>query len=131
MGTLSQALSALADALGLRDSSSQVRSSRSRRPDEPPTLLVRAKVHDVLRRGVPVNRIEPGPAMHTARAVFADGSVALVRSVPPGHLMDAAVACLRTRVTAHPAGPLDDGDIVLSWRRGQVLIELIGPDQPD
>jgi hypothetical protein len=131
MGTLSQALLAIADALGLRDSSDQARALRRKRPDDPPILLVRAKVQDVLRRGVPVNRLEPGPATHTARAVFADGSIALIRSVPPGHLMEAAVACLRTRVTAHPAGPSDDGDIVFTWRRGQVLVELIGPDQPD
>jgi hypothetical protein len=69
--------------------------------------------------------------MHTARAVFADGSIALVRSVPPGHLMEAAVACLRMRVTAHAADPSDDGDVVFRWPRGQVLVELIGPDQPD
>jgi len=130
MGTLSQALLAIADALGLRDTAVEARP-RQRRPDEPPILLVKAKVHDVLRRGVPVNRLEPGPAMQTARAVFADGSVALVRSVPPGHLMEAAVACLRTRVTAHPAEPSAGGDIVFTWRRGQVLVELIGPDQPD
>jgi hypothetical protein len=130
MGTLSQALLAIADALGLRDTAVEARP-RQRRPDEPPILLVKAKVHDVLRRGVPVNRLEPGPAMQTARAVFADGSVALVRSVPPGHLMEAAVACLRTRVTARPADPSDEGDIVFTWRRGQVLVELIGPDQPD
>ncbi len=130
MGTLSQALLAIADALGLRDGSGEAPPIQ-RPPDEPPMLLVRAKVRDVLRRGVPVNRLEPGPASQTARAVFADGSIALVRSVPPGHLMDAAVACLRTRVTAHPAEPSDDGDIVFRWRRGQVLVELIGPDQPD
>ena len=132
MGTLSQALAAIADALGLREDPGPRRAGTGpRRQDEPPTLLVKAKVHDVLRRGVPVNRLEPGPAMQTARAVFADGSIAIVRSVPPGHLMEAAVACLRTRVTAHPAGPSADGDIVFSWRRGQVLVELIGPDQPD
>ena len=130
MATLSQALSAIADALGLRDSPGPTRT-RLRRPDEPPIMLVKAKVHDVLRRGVPVNRLEPGPAVHTARVVFADGSIALVRSVPPGHLMEAAVACLRTRVTAHPADANAEGDIVVSWRRGQVLVELIGPDQPD
>ena len=130
MGTLSQALAAIVGALGKQDSSGQPTAGR-RRPDEPPILLVKAKLRDVLRRGVPVNRIEPGPAMHTARAVFADGSIALVRSVPPGHLMEAAVAYLRMRVTAHAADPWEDGDIVFRWRRGQVLIELIGPDQPD
>ena len=130
MGTLSQAVAAIVGALGMRDSS-QHPAVRQRGSDEPPILLVKAKVRDVLRRGVPVNRIEPGPAMHTARAVFADGSIALVRSVPPGHLMEAAVACLRMRVTAHAADPWDDGDIVFRWRRGQVLVELIGPDQPD
>jgi hypothetical protein len=130
MRTLSQALLSIADALGFRVSAGVARA-KPRRSDEPPVLLVKAKVHDVLRRGVPVNRLEPGPAMQTARVVFADGSIAIVRSVPPGHLMEAAVACLRTRVTAHPAGPSEDGDIVLTWRRGQVLVELIGPDQPD
>jgi hypothetical protein len=130
MRTLSQALSAIADALGLHHRPGPGRSSAGRL-EEPPTLLVRAKVHNVLRRGVPVNRLERGPAVQTARAVFADGSVALVRSVPPGHLMDAAVACVLTRVTAHPADPWEDGDIVLTWRRGRVLVELIGPDQPD
>ena len=130
MRTLSQALSAIADALGLRDTSTPAQP-KQRRTDEPPILLVKAKVHDVLRRGVPVNRLEPGPATQTARAVFADGSIALVRSVPPGHLMEAAVACLRTRVTARPADASDEGDIVFTWRRGQVLVELIGPDQPD
>jgi hypothetical protein len=130
MGTLSQALAAIADALGRRESPGPPAATR-RRLDEPPMLLVRAKVRDVLRRGVPVNRIEPGPVLHTARAVFADGSIVLVRSVPPGHLMDAAVACLRTRVTAHPAEESDEGDIVFRWRRGHVLVELIGPDQPD
>ncbi|HET7723552.1 MAG TPA: hypothetical protein VFK68_02860 [Propionibacteriaceae bacterium] len=130
MVTLTQALSAIADALGLRDGGPSARPRRIG-PDEPPRLLVKAKVHDVLRRGVPVNRIEPGPAVHTARVVFADGSIALIQSVPPGHLMDAAVACLRTRVTAHPSPASDDGDILLTWRRGQVLVELIGPDQPD
>ena len=130
MGMLSQALAAIADALGRRESSGPPAATR-RRLDEPPMLLVRAKVRDVLRRGVPVNRIEPGPVLHTARAVFADGSIALVRSVPPGHLMEAAVACLRMRVTAHPAEGSEEGDIVFQWRRGQVLVELIGPDQPD
>ena len=130
MGTLSQALAAIVGALGMRDSS-QHPAVRQRGPDEPPILLVKAKMRDVLRRGVPVNRLEPGPALHTACAIFADGSIALVRSVPPGHLMEAAVACLRMRVTAHPADPWDDGDIVLRWRRGQILVELIGPDQPD
>ena len=130
MGTLSQALAAIVGALGKRDSSGQPAVNR-RRPDEPPILLVKAKIRDVLRRGVPVNRLEPGPAMHTARAVFADGSIALVRSVPPGHLTEAAVACLRMRVTAHPADPSDDGDVVFRWPRGQVLVELVGPDQPD
>jgi hypothetical protein len=130
MRTLWQALSAVADALGLRDAPGPIRPA-PRHPDEPPIVLVKAKVRDVLRRGVPVNRLEPGPATQTARVVFADGSIALVRSVPPGHLMEAAVACLRMRVTAHPAGPSDDGDIVFTWRRGQVLVELIGPDQPD
>ena len=130
MVTLTQALSAIADALGLRDSATSTRPVRTR-PDEPPRLLVKAKVRDVLRRGVPVNRIEPGPAYHTARVVFADGSVALIQSVPPGHLIDAAVACLRTRVTAHPASASDDGNILLTWRYGHVLVELIGPDQPD
>jgi hypothetical protein len=133
MVTLTQALSAIADALGLREPTSTVRRSRTSRsvPDEVPRLLVKAKVHDVLRRGVPVNRIEPGPAQYTARAVFADGSIALIRSVPPGHLMDAAVACIRNRVTARPAAPSEEGDVVLSWRRGHVLVELVGPDQPD
>ena len=130
MRPLSQALLAIADALGFRASAGQPPSAQ-RRPDDPPILLVKAKIHDVLRRGVPVNRLVPGPAVHTARAVFADGSIALVRSVPPGHLPEAAIACLRTRVTAHPAGPSDDGDIVFTWRRGQVVVELIGPDQPD
>jgi hypothetical protein len=130
MRTLSQALLSIADALGFRVSAGVPRA-KARRSDEPPVLLVKAKVYEVLRRGVPVNRLEPGPAMQTARVVFADGSIAIVRSVPPGHLMDAAVACLRTRVTAHPAGATEDGDIVLTWRRGQVLVELIGPDQPD
>ena len=130
MGTLSQAVAAIAGALGRRESSGQP-AVIWRRPDEPPILLVKAKIRDVLRRGVPVNRLEPGPAMHVARVVFADGSIALVRSVPPGHLMEAAVACLRMRVTAHAADPWEDGDIVFRWRRGQVLIELIGPDQPD
>jgi len=130
MRTLSQALLAIADALGFRVSARAPRA-KPRRSDEPPVLLVKAKVYDVLRRGVPVNRLEPGPAMQTARVVFADGSIAIVRSVPPGHLMEAAVACLRTRVTAHPAGPSEGGDIVFTWRRGQVLVELIGPDQPD
>ena len=130
MGTLSQALAAIVGALGTRDSSGRPTDSR-RRPDEPPILLVRAKVRDVLRRGVPVNRLEPGPAMHVARVVFADGSIALVRSVPPGHLTEAAVACLRMRVTAHAAEESQEGDIVFRWRRGQVLVELIGPDQPD
>ena len=130
MRTLWQALSAVADALGLRDAPGPIRPA-PRHPDEPPIVLVKAKVRDVLRRGVPVNRLEPGPATQTARVVFADGSIALVRSVPPGHLMEAGVACLRMRVTAHPAGPSDDGDIVFTWRRGQVLVELIGPDQPD
>ena len=54
-----------------------------------------------------------------------------MRAVPPGHLMEAAVACLRMRVTARPAEESKDGDIVFCWRRGQVLVELIGPDQPD
>lgn len=130
MGTLSQALAAIAGALGRRESSGRP-AANGPRLDEPPMLLVRAKVRDVLRRGVPVNRIEPGPVLHTARAVFADGSIALVRSVPPGHLMEAAVACLRMRVTAHPAEESQEGDIVFRWRRGQVLVELIGPDQPD
>ena len=130
MGTLSQALSAIAGALGMREGPGHPTAAR-RRPDEPPLLLVKAKVRDVLRRGVPVNRLEPGPAVHTARAVFADGSIALVRSVPPGHLTEAAVACLRMRVTAQAAEPSEDGDIVFRWRRGQVLVELIGPDQPD
>ncbi|MBI4900154.1 MAG: hypothetical protein HY829_06720, partial [Actinobacteria bacterium] len=99
MVTLTQALSAIAGALGLREAASTTRPSRTSRPsrpsrtslsgpDEVPRLLVKAKVHDVLRRGVPVNRIEPGPAQYTARVVFADGSIALIRSVPPGHLMD-------------------------------------------
>jgi len=130
MGTLSQALAAIAGALSMRDSSGQPAVIR-RRPDEPPILLVKAKIRDVLRRGVPVNRLEPGPAMHVARVVFADGSIALVRSVPPGHLTEAAVACLRMRVTAQAAEESEDGDIVFRWRRGQVLVELIGPDQPD
>jgi hypothetical protein len=51
--------------------------------------------------------------------------------VPPGHLTAVAVACLRMRVTARPAEESEDGDIVFRWRRGQVLVELIGPDQPD
>ena len=130
MRTLSQALLAIADAVGFRVSA-RASSVRPRRSDEPPVLLVKAKVYDVLRRGVPVNRLERGPAMHTARVVFADGSIAIVRSVPPGHLTEAAVACLRTRVTAHPADPSESGDIVFTRRRGQVLVELIGPDQPD
>jgi hypothetical protein len=130
MGTLSQALAAIVGALGRRESSERP-AANGRRLDEPPMLLVRAKVRDVLRRGVPVNRIEPGPVLHTARAVFADGSIALVRSVPPGHLMEAAVACLRMRVTAHPVDESEEGDIVFQWRRGHVLVELVGPDQPD
>ena len=48
MGTLSQALAAIADALGLRESPGQ-RKARPRptRPDEPPILLVKAKVRVV------------------------------------------------------------------------------------
>jgi len=45
--------------------------------------------------------------------------------------MEAAFACLRMRVTAHPAEESQEGDIVFRWRRGQVLVELIGPDQLD
>jgi hypothetical protein len=129
MGTLSQALSAIAGALGFRDAPAPRHAARG--ADEPPILLVKAKVRDVLRRGVPVNRIEAGPTYHTARAVFADGSIAVVRSIPEGHLMNAAVACLRTRVTARPAAVESEGDIVFHWRGGQVLVELMGPDQPD
>lgn len=131
MGTWSQALSALADALGMREPD-PVRYRRDPADLETPVLLVRAKVRDVLRRGVPLNRLEPGPMFQTARAIFADGSVALVRSIPAGHLTPAAVACLRTRVTAKPAEHTDEGgDIVFRWRGGQVLVELVGPDQPD
>ena len=131
MGTLSQALSALADAFGMREPVDPPHP-RDPRDIETPVLLVRAKVRDVLRRGVPLNRLEPGPMLHTARAVFADGSVALVRSIPEGHLTPAAIACLRTRVTATPAEAEDFGaDIVFRWRGGHVLVELVGPDQPD
>ena len=129
MGVVAQALSAIASALRIRDAAEPARTRRG--PDEPPVLLVKAKVHDVLRRGVPVNRIIPGPSFHTGRAVFADGSVAVVKSIPEGHLMPAAVACLRTRVTARPAASDSEGDIVFHWRGGQVLVELMGPDQPD
>jgi hypothetical protein len=129
MGVVAQALSAIASALRMRDDPEPARTRPN--PDEPPVLLVKAKVHDVLRRGVPVNRIVPGPSFHTARAIFADGSVAVVRSIPEGHLMSAAVACLRTRVTARPAVKDSEGDVVFTWRGGQVLVELMGPDQPD
>ena len=129
MGVVAQALSAIASALRWRDPARPARTRRD--PDEPPVLLVQAKVRDVLRRGVPVNRIEPGPMYHTARAIFADGSIAVVKSIPEGNLMPAAVACLRTRVTARPAALDSEGDIVLLWRGGQVLVELMGPDQPD
>ena len=71
----------------------------------------------------------PGP--HRATRRTDRPRIALVRSVPPGHLTEAAVACLRMRVTAHPAEESEDGDIVFRWRRGHVLVELIGPDQPD
>jgi hypothetical protein len=129
MGVVAQALSAIASALRMRDVTEPARTRPD--PDEPPVLLVKAKVRDVLRRGVPVNRIEAGPSYHTARAVFADGSIAVVRSIPEGHLMAAAVACLRTRVTARPATGDSEGDIVFAWRGGHVLVELMGPDQPD
>lgn len=129
MGVVAQALSAIASAFRWSD---PVEPARTRPgPDEPPVLLVKAKVRDVLRRGVPVNRIEPGPLFHTGRAVFADGSIAVVKSIPEGHLMPAAVACLRTRVTARPAADDSEGDVVFHWRGGHVLVELMGPDQPD
>ena len=128
MGVVAQALTAIANALRTRDAE----PARTRRdPDEPPLLLVKAKVNDVLRRGVPVNRIVAGPSYHTARAVFAVGSVAVVRSIPEGNLLPAAVACLRTRVMARAAGPGSEGDVIFHWRGGQVLVELMGPDQPD
>lgn len=128
MGALAQAWSALADVFGARQ---PVTRTRSVSPNDPPVMLVKAKVRDVLRRGVPVNRLEPGPSIHVARVIFADGSIALIRSVPEGRLVDAAVACMRTRVVAVPADADADGDIVLRWRRGHVLVELVGPDQPD
>lgn len=128
MGGLAQAWSAFVDLFAGREPAT---GSRLTSPSDPPVMLVKAKVREVLRRGVPVNRLEPGPAIHVARVVFADGSIALIRSIPEGHLIDAAVACLRTRVLAVPADVDSGGDIVLRWRRGQVLVELVGPDQPD
>lgn len=129
MSALSQALSAIAGAMGLRDPGEPVTAAPD--PDEPPLLLVKAKVRDVIRRGVPLNRLERGPVAHTARVVFADGSVAVVRSVPEGHLTAAAIACLRTRVVARPAASGSDGDLEFRWLGGQVLVQLMGPDQPD
>lgn len=128
MGALADAWSALAGLFGSR---APEPPSRLASANDPPVVLVKAKVRQVLRRGVPVNRLEPGPAVHVARIVFADGSIALIRSLPEGHLVDAAVACMRTRVLAVPADADSGGDIVLRWRRGHVLVELVGPDQPD
>ena len=125
---MARAWSAFAGLFGSRDPATTGRLASA---NDPPVVLVKAKVREVLRRGVPVNRLEPGPATHVARVVFADGSIALIRSLPEGHLVDAAVACLRTRVVAVPADAESGGDIVLRWRRGHVLVELVGPDQPD
>lgn len=129
MGALARPLAAIAEAMGLHSPVDRVRARGV--SQEPPVLLVRAKVHNLLRRGVPVNRLDPGPTTHTARVAFADGSVAVVRSVPEGRLGSVAVACMRTRVTARPAAADSGGDVIFDWNGGQVLIELMGPDQPD
>lgn len=130
MGQLGKAISVITGAFGLHGKPCQVLHGH-RGFDEPPTLLAKAKIHEVLYRGVPVNRFEPGPTTQAARVVFADGSIALVRSIPPGRLVEVALACHRSRVIAHLTEPSRDGDIVFTWSGGQIAAELVGPDQPD
>jgi len=76
------------------------------------TALMTARLRPVVLRRVPVKAVRPAPAPHTARVLFADGTVVIARGHRPGDLGQLSVgvllhppvclvACRRVNGTTH------------------------------
>ncbi len=94
-----------------------------------PHDLASVWIRQIVDRRVPLVRLTRGPVEGIGRAWFADGTVLLVRSVPTGRLIAAAVACRSARVLVTGPGP--GSDACLRWRGGCTPIVVVGPDQAD
>lgn len=97
--------------------------------------LLELRLHDVIRRQVPVRVIRASPAPRVARICFSNGIIVLVKPHSSGGLVPMAKAMLRTSVTLdHYERPHEDRPPILRfvWRQGgQVEVIAVGLDQAD
>jgi len=95
--------------------------------------LIAARVTPVVRRGVPVRRVEPVPGLHASRLHFADGTSVLARGEVAGDVAVLAQALQRHRVSAASCVRAHDGiHVQFEWgARGGVGVVVTGLDQPE
>lgn|SRR5699024_6521773 len=104
------------------------------RAGEPgPTTILTHRLRVVHRRGVRIAAVRPAPVEHTARLVFADRTVVVIRSEQPYDLPDLAVRLVRgERVHLTRVAPeLDAVRLVLTTQSRRVEVRATGFDQAD
>jgi len=95
--------------------------------------LIAAHVTPVVRRGVPVRRVEPVAGLRSSRLHFADGTSLLARGEVAGDVAVLAQALQRHRVAPASCVRAPDGvHVHFQWgvRRG-VGVVVTGLDQPE
>lgn len=95
--------------------------------------LIAARVSAVVRRGVPVRRVEPVAGLRRSRLHFADGTSVLARGEAPGDVAVLARAVARSRVAPSSCRRAADGvHVHFAWGSRQgVDVVVTGLDQPE
>lgn len=111
----------------------QAELERIRAAEPGPTTVLTHQLRVVQQRGVRIAALRPAPIEHTARLVFADWTVVVIRAEHPNDLPDLAVRLVRgervhlTAVTPQP----DAVRLELTTARRRVAVEATGFDQAD
>lgn len=106
---------------------------RIRADERGPTTILAHQLRVVHRRGVRIAAVRPAPIEHTARLVFADSTVVVIRSDQPHDLPDLAVRLVRgERVHLTRVAPeLDAVRLELTTQSRRVQVRATGFDQAD
>lgn len=94
--------------------------------------LLAARLQVLVSRGVPLRAMRSAPGEHTARLLFANGTVLIGRAERPGELYALAIQVHREGVAveswhADPAGTV----VRFRWPAGSADLVVMGLDQAD
>ena len=106
---------------------------RIRAADPGPVTVLTHRLRVVQQRGVRIAAVRPAPVEHTARLVFADRTVVVIRADHPHDLPDLAVRLLRgERVHLTAVDPAPEAvRLELTTLRRRVEVDATGFDQAD